>query len=183
MQISGGSPTRNQTRCALVRGNSDVACQIWEIACCARNHTVQEVCEIDIKEEWALTSAQGALKGNMVQNYASKRARPQPSEESLELAIADVRDKKLSLREAAASIEKLHAGEHESVGEGSSNTINRTPLMFNSKYTTLQVFTSEEETKIVKYAINRSKMCYGKTYYQLRKLAYGYALKAGCKIP
>lgn len=47
---------------------------------------------------------------------------------------------------------------------------------FSLRFITSQIFTSEEEEKLAKYMIESSKLHYGLTKLQARKLAYDYAL-------
>ena len=53
---------------------------------------------------------------------------------------------------------------------------------FTSKYTNWQIFTIQQEELLVAYLIKSSKIQYGLTYKQKRKLSYDYSLSVGIKI-
>ena len=109
----------------------------------------------------------------MVRNYKRKNC-PSFTEEQIQKAIKDVREKGLGIRQAAAE-----------------NGINHTTLFYRlkreneevkyqSKYTAYQVFTAEQENMLVDYIIKCSKMNYGLSYQLIRSLAFDYALKLNC---
>ncbi|XP_039276104.1 uncharacterized protein LOC120349672 [Nilaparvata lugens] len=56
-------------------------------------------------------------------------------------------------------------------------------LAASSKYSTRQVFSSEEERLLEEYLINCSRMHYGLTYKQFRDFAYSYALVLRKTLP
>ncbi|KAJ8887297.1 hypothetical protein PR048_013512 [Dryococelus australis] len=96
----------------------------------------------------------------MVRNYVSKRARPQPSEETLELAITDVRDKKLSLKEAAFRPEPQQNTTITDIGATDSSlttiTLNKTPEDSNRPYNSL---TPEDVCPYLKAAPRCEQKC------------------------
>ena len=53
---------------------------------------------------------------------------------------------------------------------------------FSSKYTNWQIFTIQQEELLVTHLIKSSKVRYGHTYKQVRKLSYDYSLSLGIKI-
>lgn len=54
---------------------------------------------------------------------------------------------------------------------------------FHSKYASFQVFSTQEEAVLNNYIIDCSKMHYGLTCIQVRKLAYEFATSNNLKIP
>ncbi|XP_046972441.1 uncharacterized protein LOC124539186 [Vanessa cardui] len=122
----------------------------------------------------------------MVRTYTPKNATRQVvDEESMQSAIQDVVQGVLSYRKAAnkynlklSTLEsRVKTYRKRNDAEGSSN---RT---FNSKYTSFQVFSSEEEKLLNDYIIKCCKMHYGLTTIQTRKLAYEYAKSLSLKYP
>lgn len=121
----------------------------------------------------------------MVRKYKKKGTRTQDvDEESIKLAVDDVIHGRLSYRKAAlkyniktstleSRVKKFKEGSNS---DGPSRT-------FHSKFTSLQVFSLEEETRLNDYIINCCKMHYGLTTVQIRKLAYEYAKALNLKYP
>ncbi|XP_046975376.1 MFS-type transporter clz9-like [Vanessa cardui] len=122
----------------------------------------------------------------MVRTYTPKNATRQVvDEESMQSAIQDVVQGVLSYRKAAnkynlklSTLEsRVKTYRKRNDAEGSSN---RT---FNSKYTSFQVFSSEEEKLLNDYIIKCCKMHYRLTTIQTRKLAYEYTKSLSLKYP
>ncbi|KAG5887165.1 hypothetical protein JTB14_002520 [Gonioctena quinquepunctata] len=114
----------------------------------------------------------------MVRTYKPKKtSRQAVDEESMQSAIQDVMQGVLSYRKAAdkynlklSTLEsRVKKYKNSNDAEGSSN---RT---FDSKYTSFQAFSTEEEKLLNDYIIKCCKMHYGLTTIQARKLAYEYA--------
>lgn len=117
----------------------------------------------------------------MVRTFKRKTERTFIDEMSVSSAISDVLEGKLSIRKAADKynlkpatlqhrIEKIKKKEVEGVS-------------FSSKYTSQQVFTTEQEKQLNEYIIKCSKMHHGLTLTQVRQLAYEYAKKINCTYP
>lgn len=122
----------------------------------------------------------------MVRTYKPKNATRQlVDEESIQAAIQDIMQGVLSYRKAAdkynlklSTLEsRVKKYKNSNDAEGSSN---RT---FDSKYTSFQVFSIEEEKMLNDYIIKCCKMHYGLTTIQTRKLAYEYAKSLNLKYP
>lgn len=123
---------------------------------------------------------------NMVRTYKPKNATRQlVDEESMQAAIQDVMQGVLSYRKAAdkynlklSTLEsRVKKYKNSNDAEGSSN------CTFDSKYTSFQVFSIEEEKMLNDYIIKCCKMHYGLTTIQTRKLAYEYAKSLNLKYP
>ncbi|XP_039759705.1 uncharacterized protein LOC120633562 [Pararge aegeria] len=121
----------------------------------------------------------------MVRKYKKKGTRTQEvDEESMKLATDDVIQGRLSYRKAALkyNIKTSTLESRVKKFKDGSNT-DRPPRTFHSKFTSLQVFSLEEETRLNDYIINCCKMHYGLTTVQIRKLAYEYAKALNLKYP
>lgn len=100
-------------------------------------------------------------------------------ERKIQVAIDEVKEGKCVKRAAEDNavkhttlfyrIKKLKTAEGDWITKGDPQ--------FNSKYTVNQVFTMDQESLLVKYIIRSSKINYGLTCKQIRKLAYDYATK------
>ncbi|CAB3229729.1 unnamed protein product [Arctia plantaginis] len=121
----------------------------------------------------------------MVRNYKKKGTRTgEVDEQAMLKAIDEVLENKLSLRKSATKygvnaqtlqsrIKKLRktqdlGGEHR---------------VFESKFASQQVFTKTEEDLLNKYILECSKMHYGLTCIQVKKLAYEFAKANKIKYP
>ncbi|KAG5874217.1 hypothetical protein JTB14_019192 [Gonioctena quinquepunctata] len=122
----------------------------------------------------------------MVRTYKPKKtSRQAVDEESMKSAIQNVMQGVLSYRKAAVKYNlklstlesRVKKYKNSNDAEGSSN---RT---FDSKYTSFQVFSTEEEKLLNDYIIKCCKMHYGLTTIQARKLAYEYAKSLSLKYP
>ncbi|KAG7300114.1 hypothetical protein JYU34_015655 [Plutella xylostella] len=98
------------------------------------------------------------------------------NEEAMKCAIKEVLDKTLSVRKSAvkyglkpSTLETRIKKHHKNVAA------EETARVFKSKYTSNQVFTIEEESILNKYITDWSKMHYGLTTIQVRKLAFEFA--------
>lgn len=121
-----------------------------------------------------------------MQRYIKKGTRTKEvDEESMTLAINDVMEGRLSYRKAALKY-NVKASTLESRVKRVKAATNHdgTPLRtFQSKFTSLQVFSSEEEVLLNDYISTRCKMHYGLTKEAIRKLAYDYAKEMNLKYP
>lgn len=128
----------------------------------------------------------------MVRNYKKKTNRGEIPEKVIRLAVKTVIKKQKTLREAAASFNikkstlfdrvKLYKLKYPS-GNDSGHESTSDEAEISSKYVTRQIFSSQEETELEKYLIHSSKINYGLTYQNTRKLAYEFALHLHKKIP
>jgi hypothetical protein len=114
----------------------------------------------------------------MVRTYIKKRTKADVVEEDMEAAIQAVKNGSMSLRTAASTFGVLHTTLYARI---KNNTEINTK--YSTKYTRHQVFTSEQETLMKEYILKSSKMCYGLTYSQIRKMAYDYAKLLNCQYP
>ncbi|KAG5877615.1 hypothetical protein JTB14_010302 [Gonioctena quinquepunctata] len=122
----------------------------------------------------------------MVRNYKENGTRSGEINE-MSSAIRDVLDNKLSIRKSAekyavkpSTLESRITKIREEASVERTKLSNRT---FRSKYASHQVFSNEEESLLNNYMIDCSKMHYGLTCIQVRKLAYGYAKANSPKYP
>jgi len=122
----------------------------------------------------------------MVRNYIKKRTvNVELEERNIQEAINEVKDGKCAKRAAEDNgvkyttlyyrLKKLKTPEGE--------WIPQIEPKFNSKYTVNQVFSQVQESLLVEYIIKCSKINYGLTCKQIRKLAYDYSLKSNIKVP
>lgn len=114
--------------------------------------------------------------------YVKKGTRTgEVNEEAIRSAMDEVLDKTLSIRKSAqkygikpTTLQSRLANFHKKAAAEKDG--NCTPSrIFSSKFTSNQVFTTEEEALLNKYVLKCSKMHYGLTIIQVRKLAYEYA--------
>ncbi|CAI6357746.1 unnamed protein product [Macrosiphum euphorbiae] len=63
------------------------------------------------------------------------------------------------------------------------NWINNEVLKFQSKYSVKQVFTQTQELLLFEYMVKCSKINYGLTTKQIRKLAHDYAIGCNIEVP
>lgn len=120
----------------------------------------------------------------MVRNYKKKRTRSDIDEEAMSSAIKDVIEGRLSFRKAAEKYNiKSSTLQSRVIKMRKQADCKKQLRSFGSKYTSCQVFSTEEESHLNKYVSKCSKMHYGLTILQVRKLAYEYAKNVNCKYP
>ncbi|CAF4937022.1 unnamed protein product [Pieris macdunnoughi] len=122
----------------------------------------------------------------MVRTYKPKNtSRQAVDEKSMQSAIQDVMHGVLSYRKAAdkynlkLSTLESRVQKYKNINDAKGSS-KRT---FDSKYTSFQVFSMEEEKLLNDYIIKCCKMHYGLTTIQTRKLAYEYAKSLCLKYP
>ncbi|XP_046667355.1 uncharacterized protein LOC124359039 [Homalodisca vitripennis] len=130
----------------------------------------------------------------MVRNYIKKKVGPEINERDVEEAVKLVLEKNVPIRQAAESFGLVHTMLFYRIKKAkallktnlpSEHTDIRVPsapaplLTFNSKYTSNQVFSAQEEKMLEEYIITCSAMNYGLTYKIIRALAFQYAEKLG----
>lgn len=128
----------------------------------------------------------------MVRTYVKKTQRILISETDMRRAIKDVIKKKKSIRAAAFHhdikpatlqhrIEKLKKLNKviaiENSDSDSAFDEETQQQTFQSKYSSRQVFSREEEKNLEKYLLKSSQIQFGLTYHQARSLAYQYACR------
>uniref|UniRef100_A0A1B6HXC1 HTH psq-type domain-containing protein n=1 Tax=Homalodisca liturata TaxID=320908 RepID=A0A1B6HXC1_9HEMI len=128
----------------------------------------------------------------MVRNYIKKKVGPEINERDVEEAVKLVLEKNVPIRQAAESFGLVHTMLFYRIKKAkallktnlpSEHTDIRVPsapaplLTFNSKYTSNQVFSAQEEKMLEEYIITCSAMNYGLTYKIIRALAFQYAEK------
>ena len=106
----------------------------------------------------------------MVRTYIRKTTRGNWSTESLHLAIVAVHSGSCSLNQAASDFEIPEATLRRYV----KKSPNEYPQNLG-RY--LPVFTEELENKLATYVVEMGKRYYGMTNWQMRKLAYKYAIR------
>lgn len=105
-------------------------------------------------------------------------------EESINAAIEDVIHGRLSYRKAAMKYDLKTSTLESRVKKFRANANNNGPTRtFHSKFTSIQVFSLEEEAHLNEYITVSCKMHYGLTTVQIRKLAYEYAKALKVKYP
>lgn len=113
--------------------------------------------------------------------YVRKRTRTgEVDEDAMKSAMKEVLEKTLSIRKSAqkygvkpTTLESRLSKFHKKTAIEKEDNI--PARVFSSKFTSNQVFTIEEETLLNKYIADCSKMHYGLTIVQVRKLAYEFA--------
>lgn len=116
----------------------------------------------------------------MVRTYKKKNRKPDVNEDDMKAAMTAVKEVKMSLRKAAAVYGLTHTAlyyrlKSDKEGKGENK--------YGSKYTAKQVFTIQQEAMLETYIVQSSKMNYGLTYVEIRKLALSYAKLIGCEYP
>lgn len=123
----------------------------------------------------------------MVRNYIKKKGEPAYNEEDMQAAILAVREQRMTLREAASNYGMSHTALYYRLKKVKMNNdgtvVSSVKHDFHSKYSSQQVFTKDQESALVEYAIHSSKICYGLTYKQIKVLAYDYARQLKLKMP
>ncbi|KAG5863583.1 hypothetical protein JTB14_030273 [Gonioctena quinquepunctata] len=101
-------------------------------------------------------------------------------EDAMKSAMKEVLDKTLSIRKSAqkygvkpTTLQSRLTKFHKTAAAKKEDNI--PARVFSSKFTSNQVFTTEEETLLNKYITDCSKMHYGLTIVLVRKLAYEFA--------
>lgn len=122
----------------------------------------------------------------MVRSYKQKNTRSKPvDEKSMQSAMQDVLQGVLSYRKAADKYNLKLSTLESRVKKYKSRTDDKTSSnrTFESKYTSVQVFSIEEEKLLNDYIIKCCRMHYGLTVVQVRKLAYEYAKTLNLQYP
>jgi len=123
----------------------------------------------------------------MVRNYKKKNTRSgEVDEKSMANAIKDVLENNMSIRKSAAKYDLKPLTlitRIMKIRKNAGTEHNTSKRSFQSKYATKQVFSLEEESILNKYITNCSKMHYGLTCIQVRKLAYEFAKANNMKFP
>ncbi|CAH1636479.1 unnamed protein product [Spodoptera littoralis] len=109
----------------------------------------------------------------MVRNYKKKKEND-VNEEDAERAVLCVINDRMKLRTAAAIYNIKPTTLYYRVKKYKENVMPKN-INYSSKHTVHQVFTNDEELMLERYFLKMSKMNYGLTYLQGRKLAYQYA--------
>lgn len=121
----------------------------------------------------------------MVRNYIKKKSTNlEDMECKIQEAIKEVKEGKC-VKRAAEDNEVKHTTlfyRIKKLKTAEGDWISNDEPQFHSKYTVYQVFTNDQESLLVKYIIRCSKINYGLTCKQIRKLAYDYATKSNIKI-
>ncbi|KAG5870015.1 hypothetical protein JTB14_008992 [Gonioctena quinquepunctata] len=121
--------------------------------------------------------------------YVEKGTRTREiDEDAMKSAMREVLDKTLSIRKSAqkygvkpTTLQSRLTKIHKTAAAKKEDNI---PVrVFSSKFTSNQVFTTEEETLLNKYITNCSKMHYGLTIVLVRKLAYEFAKANQLRYP
>jgi len=121
----------------------------------------------------------------MVRNYKKKKEVDDDLEVKIKTAIEEIKNGKSVKRAAEDNNVKYTTLFYrvKKMKTTDGNWINDEVLKFQSKYTVKQVFTQTEELLPVEYIIKCSKINYGLTTKQIRKLAYDYATGCSIEIP
>lgn len=121
----------------------------------------------------------------MVRNYKKKGTRSRDvDEQSMIKAIDDILENNLSLRKSAAKY-----GVNAQTLQSRIKKLRKTQdldcenRVYESKFASQQVFTKTEEDLLNEYILSCSKMHYGLTCIQVRKLAYEFAKANDIKYP
>lgn len=121
----------------------------------------------------------------MVRNYKKKGTRSgEVDEQAMLKAIDEVLENKLSFRKSAAKY-----GVNAQTLQSRIKKLRKTQdlgsetRVFESKFASQQVFTKTEEDLLNKYILECSKMHYGLTCVQVKKLAYEFAKANEIKYP
>lgn len=120
----------------------------------------------------------------MVRNYIKKRSKPEIPEDVMLRAVQAVSQENVKLRVAASlyGINPSTLFYRVKNAKTEVNTEEQKPV-YSSKYTFRQIFSQEEEEMLQNYILICSKMNYGMTYQQIKKLAYDYAKKLERAVP
>ncbi|KAK9746981.1 CENP-B N-terminal DNA-binding domain [Popillia japonica] len=109
----------------------------------------------------------------IVRTYKKKRTKPEVIEEDMTAAIRAVMELNMSIRRAAAAYGIVHTALYYRLKKNNCGERQRD---YASKYTAKQVFTKQQEELLEVYILKCSKISYGLTYTDIRKLAYSYAI-------
>lgn len=118
------------------------------------------------------------IDSSMVRTYKKKRSKPDVQEDDMQAAISAVREQNLSIRKAAA----IYGLTHTALFYRLKNK-HDSEKKYVSKYTAKQVFTVQQEAMLKTYILQSSKINYGLTYVEIRKLAFSYAKLLECNYP
>lgn len=112
------------------------------------------------------------------------KKRPQVDRESMENAVKAVTaspDRRISIREACKVFNVKFTTLVRNVNKFKSSS--KSEFVYEEKYAVKQVFTKEEEIKLVDYIKTVAKMNYGLTKKGVRDLAFKFALASKKKFP
>jgi hypothetical protein len=122
----------------------------------------------------------------MVKKYIKKRSKPKFPEEDTGKAVKAVMSTEMKLREVAAvfglNTSTLYYRVQKAIKNQEVGNVELKP-QFSSKYKFRYIFSSEEEDMLCNYIVTCSKLNYGLTYKQIRKLAFDFAKNLGRAIP
>ncbi|KAJ4425681.1 hypothetical protein ANN_27877 [Periplaneta americana] len=107
----------------------------------------------------------------MALEYKKKTNRVETPKDQILLAVKEIVEEKRGLRETAAKYNTPKSSLSRYVLN--RETVQETK--YQSKYSTTQVFTTEEEKALVEYILYCSKLHYGLTKKLARDLAFQYA--------
>lgn len=125
----------------------------------------------------------------MVRTYKPKTERRNINEEDVMNAISSVMSKTISIRQAAnkykikAATLQHRVEKHRKGLKDMEASSPSTSNVYSSKYTSAQVFSTQQEKMLTEYLLNCSKMHYGLSLRNLMSLAYEFAEYCGCKYP
>lgn len=122
----------------------------------------------------------------MVRNYKPKTERTKISEENMEKAIDDIVKNKVSVRDAAIKYDLSKStlfNRLKKVRKNKTDCVTNINYKFQSKYTSQQIFTAEQELLLRNYLISCSQLNYGLTCANTRNFAYQYANHLKIFIP
>ncbi|XP_063216845.1 uncharacterized protein LOC134527825 [Bacillus rossius redtenbacheri] len=134
----------------------------------------------------------------MVRTYKRKTSRAEIPEDNISKEIEEILGG-ASIRSAAAKYDLTKSMLHKRMSKmkassenseicvsvpGTTSHKNKEKIQpHDSKYTSKQIFTKEEEAMLEEYLIQSSKMQFGLTYLLIREFAYSYAVKLCRPLP
>lgn len=122
----------------------------------------------------------------MVRNYKPKTERTKMAEENIEKAINEIVKDKVSVREAAMKYnipKSTLCNRLKRVSENKIECVTNINYKFQSKYTSQQIFTAEQELLLRNYLIPCSQLNYGLKYANTRTFTYQDANHLEISIP
>lgn len=121
------------------------------------------------------------LQNKNVQGKKKKSTKGLFTEAAMKNAVKDVISNHMSLREAAErnDVKFQTLARYVNKQKKSPNE----SIHMKPKYDTRRIFTDEQESSLVNYVLQCSKMCYGKSTKDVRILAYELAIANNVNVP
>ncbi|KMQ83100.1 hypothetical protein RF55_20930 [Lasius niger] len=119
----------------------------------------------------------------MVRSYKKKTKRAEVNEDDVSKAMKAALEGNLSIRKAALMFNIKPATLQHRLEKMKARNDEEKVRDHGSKYSSQQVFTAKQEKQLNGYLVKCNELHHGLTLKQVRRLAYEFAKRVGCKYP